>query len=317
MMILAFILAGLTFLDFVRPWHIVGLAFLLGVANAFDAPARHAFVPEMVPRDDMTNAIALNSTVFNLATAVGPAVAGITYALFGPAWCFTINGLSFIAVIAALRLMRLQAEAKPKALSSPGQDLKEGFRYVLSHSMIRTIIGVIIVTSLFGVSFAVILPAWAVSILHGDATTNGWLLSARGVGAVAGALLIASLGRFNFRGRLLTLGSFLFPLLILAFAFMRWLPLSLAFLVGSGVAVIFIFNLANALVQTLVKDELRGRVMGLYSLTFFGFLPIGALWIGAMAERLGEMPAVLLNAGLMLFFAGLVAVLVPKLRSLE
>jgi MFS family permease len=271
----------------------------------------------MVPREDLTNAIALNATIFNSATAVGPAVAGISYALFGPAWCFTINGLSYIAVIVALMLMRLNTEPKSKALSSARQDLKEGFQYVFSHPMIRTLIGLIVVTSLFGVSFAILLPAWAVRILHGDATTNGWLQSARGIGALVGALLIASLGRFNFKGRLLNFGSFLFPLLVLAFSFVRWLPLSLAFLIGSGVAVIFIFNLANALVQTLVKDELRGRVMGLYSLTFFGFLPIGALWIGTLAQRFGEMEAVLVNAALMLLFSGLVAVFVPKLRSLE
>ncbi|MEW5899983.1 MAG: MFS transporter [Acidobacteriota bacterium] len=317
MMILAFVLAALTFLGAVRPWHIISLALLLGVANAFDAPARHAFVPEMVPREDLTNAIALNSTIFNSATALGPAVAGITYALFGPAWCFMINGVSFLAVIAALELMRLKSEPRPRATSSPQQDLKEGVRYVFSHPMIRALIGLIIITSLFGVSFAVLLPAWAVQILHGDATTNGWLQSARGVGALIGALLIASLGRFDFRGRLLSFGLFVFPLLVLTFAFVRWLPVSLAFLVGSGVAVIFIFNLANALVQTLVKDELRGRVMALYSLTFFGFLPIGALWIGTMAQRFGEMKAVLINAALMLFFSVLVALLVPKLRSLE
>ena len=317
MMALAFILAALSFLHVVQPWHVVLLAFLLGIANAFDAPARHAFVPDMVGREDLTNAIALNSTIFNSGTAIGPAVAGITYALVGPAWCFMINGVSFIAVIAALSRMRLKAGEREVSQSSAFQDLKEGFGYVLGHPMIRTLISLIVVTSLFGVSFAVLLPAWAVKVLGGDATTNGWLQSARGVGALIGALLIASLGRFDFKGRLLTLGSFVFPILVLAFSFVRWLPLSLAVLMGTGVGVIFIFNLANALVQTLVRDELRGRVMGLYSLTFFGFLPVGALWIGTMAQRFGEAAAVLMNASIMLVLCTAIAVSVPALRRLK
>lgn len=317
MMALAFILAALAFLNIVRPWEIILLAFLLGIANAFDAPARHAFVPDMVGREDLTNAIALNSTIFNSATAIGPAVAGITYALVGPAWCFMINGVSFLAVIAALWRMRLKAGEREVSQSSAFQDLREGFRYVFGHPMIRTLISLIVVTSLFGVSFAVLLPAWAVKVFGGDATTNGWLQSARGVGALIGALVIASLGRFDFKGRLLTLGSFVFPLLVLAFSLVRWLPLSLAVLIGTGVAVIFIFNLANALIQTLVRDELRGRVMGLYSLTFFGFLPVGALWIGTMAERFGETAAVLMNAGIMLVLCTAIALSVPELRRLK
>jgi MFS family permease len=316
MMVLAFSLAALTFLNLVRPWQIVLLAFLLGIANAFDAPARHAFVSDMVDREDLTNAIALNSTIFNSATTIGPAVAGITYALVGPAWCFMINGLSFLAVITALLRMKLQPWAKEPSRTSALHELKEGFNYVLGHRMIRTIISLIVVTSLFGVSFAVLLPAWAVKVLGGNATTNGWLQSARGVGALMGALIIASLGQFSFKGRLLTFGSLLFPILVFVFSFIRHLPLSLLVLVGSGIANISIFNLANSLVQTLVRDELRGRVMGIYSLTFFGFLPVGALWIGTMAEHFGEPAAVMINAGIMLLLCAAVAVRVPDLRKL-
>jgi MFS family permease len=317
MMILAFALAALTFLHIVQPWHIVLLAFLLGVANAFDAPARHAFVPEMVPREDLTNAIALNSTIFNSAIAIGPAAAGIAYALVGPAWCFMINGVSFIAVIAALLKMELRPGAGPASSTSAWQELKEGFSYVLGHPMIRALIFLVMVTGLFGSSFAVLIPAWAVEIMHGNAATNGWLQSARGVGALLGALLIASLGQFSFRGRLLTLGTFAFPGLLLVFAVVRWLPLSLLVLVGSGGALVFTFNMANALVQTLVRDELRGRVMGIYSLMFFGFLPIGALWIGLTAEKFSEPAAILINAGILLVISGLVAIFVPGLTRLE
>ncbi len=317
MMLLAFVLAALTFTRLIQPWHIVLLAFFLGVANAFDAPARHAFVPDMVPREDLTNAIALNSTIFNSAIAVGPAVAGVTYALVGPAWCFMINGLSFLAVIAALMMMQVKPADRAVSDTSAWQELKDGFSYVLSQPMIRTLILIVLVTGLFGSSFAVLIPAWAVDILHGNAATNGWLQSARGVGALLGALLIASLGRFSFRGRLLTLGTMAFPTVLLFFALVHWLPLSLSALLASGAALVFIFNIANALVQTLVRDELRGRVMGIYSLTFFGFLPVGALWIGLAAEKFGEPAAIIINSVALLAFSGLLTLLVPQLRRLE
>ncbi len=316
MMGLAFVLAGLTFSGMVRPWHIVCLAFLQGVANAFDAPARHAFVPDMVGRDDLTNAIALNSTIFNSATVIGPAAAGITYALFGPAWCFFINAISFSAVIASLLLMDLGGHRRRSSLSSPWQDLKEGFRYVLSHPLIRVLIGVVGTTSLFGVSFVVLIPAWSVEILRGNAATNGWLYSARGAGALLGALVIASLGRFNFKGKVLSLGTLIFPALLLAFAFVRWLPFALLLILANGIAAVFIFNLANALVQTQVRDQLRGRVMAIYSLTFFGFMPLGSLWVGTMAEKLGAPMAIIVNGIIMLVFSAFIWTSVPRLRRL-
>jgi MFS family permease len=317
MMVLAFILAALAFLHLVQPWHIIFLAFCLGVANAFDAPARQSFVLEMVEREDLTNAIALNSTMFNSATAVGPAVSGVTYALFGPAWCFTINGISFIAVIGALTLMKLKSQPSPVRRNSIGADLKEGIRYARSHPMIRTLIGLVGVTSLFGFSFTTLLPAWAVTIMGGNATTNGLLQSARGAGAFFSALFIASLGRFKFKGKLLTFGTFAFPALLLVFSFVRFLPLSLFMLVGVGAATILIMNLANALVQTLVSDSLRGRVMGIYALTFFGLMPIGALWIGSVAQHIGAPNAVIIASLISLVFASLVWTLVPKLRTLQ
>ena len=314
MMVLAFILAALTFLNRVQPWHILLLALLLGTANAFDAPARQALASELVPREDLTNAIALNATMFNMATAVGPAVAGITYAMFGPGWCFTINGLSFIAVILALRLMKLDVRAPARRAGGSFAQLTEGIRYVLREPVIRTAIGVVAVTSLFALSMATLVPAWAVKVLHGDATVNGLLLSARGLGSLAGALLLASLGRTAARGRLLTMGSLVYPVLLFGFAWLTWLPASLLALAGVGVATLFVINLANAIVQTSTPDGLRGRVMGAYMWIFFGCMPIGALWIGMTAEHLGEQTALIINAGLAMFCCLAVALFVPKLR---
>ena len=173
MMVLAFGLAALWFLGIVQPWHIIVMAALLGLANSFDAPARQAFVNELVPSDDLPNAIALNATMFNAATAVGPAVAGLVYALFGAGWCFIINGLSFIAVIVALRMMKIDALPRVERGRGSLGDLKEGIRYVVTHPLIRVIISIIAATSMFALSLATLIPAWSVNVLGGGATLNG------------------------------------------------------------------------------------------------------------------------------------------------
>jgi MFS family permease len=292
---------------------LVLLALSFGVANAFDAPARQSIVVDLVERKDLTNAIALNSTMFNAGAVVGPAVGGVLYALTGPGWCFLINGLSFFAVIAALLAMRVSPRSKEARRASVWLELKEGLTYVFHHRIIRTLIGLILVTGVLGSSFATIFPAWAVKVLGRNAAANGLLHAARGAGALLSALAIASLGHFHFKGRLLTAGSVAFPLLLALFALVRAFPLTLVALVGAGAAVILVFNLANALVQTLVEDRLRGRVMSIYSLTFFGFMPVGSLWIGLASEKFGEPSAVLINAGLLLAASILVFFLVPSL----
>ena len=315
MMALAFILAALTFLRIVQPWHILVIAFFLGVANAFDAPARQAFIRELVDLPDLTNAIALNAIMFNAAVAVGPAAAGIAYAALGPAWCFALNGVTFLAVLSALWLMRLPPVATPAAAGASGSGLREGLTYAASEPIARTIIGVVAATSLLGLSVNYLTPAWAVTVLHGDARTNGWLLSVRGVGGLAGGFAIASLGRFNIRGRLLTIGSVGLPLLLLVFAGIRSVPLSLLVYLAAGAAFILVQNLANALLQTMVPDHLRGRVMGVFMLTFFGSMPLGSLLIGFTADWLGPQPAVALNSLLLLAVAAAVYVRAPQLRA--
>lgn len=317
MMILAFVLAALTFSGLIQPWHIILLALALGVANAFDAPARQSFVLEMVQREDLPNAIALNSTMFNLATVTGPAVGGIAYAVFGPAWCFILNGFSFLAVIAALMMMRLKPFAMRPQTGSALDDLKAGFKYVAANPPIRTLIGTATIMTLFGMAYTTLIPAWAVNILGGNSTTNGWLLSARGFGSLLGALMIASLGRINFKGKLLAVGTLVAPSLLLIFAQVRWLPLSLLVLVGIGWGFMVMSNMANTLIQTLVDDEVRGRVVSIYTLGFFGLGPLGALLTGWVAEGLGEPATITLTALVSLGFAGWLWWRVPQLRALK
>jgi MFS family permease len=317
MMLLAVVLSALTFTHVIQPWFMLILAFFLGIAQAFDAPARQALVAELVPREDLTNAIALNSTMVNMAFFLGPAISGLIYTYFGPAWCFLINGLSFLAVIISLILIKLQPSKKKETGNSVFEDLGQGLKYLRQQPLILALITNIAVLSLLGSGTLTLLPAWAVRMLHGDARTNGWLQSARGLGALVGALFIASLGRFHFRGRLLTLGAFSLPLLMIIFSFASHLGLSLLILFIFGLAIIVVANLSNSLVQGLVDDAIRGRVMGLYALAFFGFMPLGSLWIGQMAEILGERQAVLLNAGLFLAFLTTIWVLRPEIKKLE
>jgi MFS family permease len=313
-MILAFALSALAFLHVVAPWHIVVLAFLLGVVNSFDAPARQSFVLEMVERHVLTNAIALNSTMFNIATAIGPAVGGLTYALFGPGWCFAINGLSFLAVIAALLAMRLAAWKPPERRGSTFGDIRDGLRVVVGDRRILATICLLASVSLFGMSFTTLIPAWAVRILHGDARVNGLLQSARGIGALGAALWIAAVAHRRRKGRTITAASLLFPVMLFLFSLTRVLPFSLLALFAVGATNITVNNLANAFVQTLTPDAVRGRVMGVYMLSFFGFMPIGALLAGMLATQVGAPITIMIGASGTLVCALAVAILVPSVR---
>jgi MFS family permease len=316
MMMLAFVLAGLVFFDVVQPWHILVLAFLLGTANAFETPARQSFVVELVDREDMTNAIAFNATMFNLGAVVGPAIGGLIYALTGPAWCFIINGISFIAVIIALALMQIKPLEVPIHRPSAYTAIAESVSYIRSQSMVITLMLSVFIYNVFGFGLVTLIPAWAVKILHGDVTTNGLLLAARGVGAVIGGLMIASFGRRNVRGKMWAVGSFLIPLMIAGFALTGSIPLSLVLLAGMGLSLIIIMNNSNAMVQSSVPDHLRGRVMGLYSMMFMGGGPVGSLLIGVAAQKTSEQATALVCAGILLIFAGVIWVVRPQVRKM-
>jgi MFS family permease len=315
MMVLAFILTGLVYWNVVEPWHIVVLAFLLGIANAFDAPARQSFVVELVDREDLTNAIAINSTMFNLATVVGPAVAGLTYAAFGAAMCFAINGLSFLGVIIALLLMKLKSQPIVTDKGSTMLQIKEGIQYVKVKPVVIVLMTGLFFVSVFGFGLMTLMPVWAVSILGGDVTTNGFLLSARGLGALAGALTVAALAYRRVKGRIWTIGSFVLPLMLFIFSFIRTIPVSLLLLMGIGWGLMAMVNTANAMVQEEVPDALRGRVMGIFILVFFGSGPIGSLLVGWMAASITAPTTVAVCAAVLFGFALFIILKRPALRN--
>lgn len=318
MMILAFILAALVFAGWITPTWILVLAFLLGLFNAFDAPARQAFVSELVDREHLSNAIAMNSLMFNLGTAFGPAVGGFVYYLFRPGWCFTINGFSFVAVIIALSMMVFPNEKlRPsKADNSPLLQLKEGFKFVWQNRQVRYLIFMLAVTTLCSSAVVTLFPAWSKAYLGGDERLFGFMMSARGVGAIFSAFLIASLGNAKFKSRILYANYFIFPLIIVGFSFIRSQIFSLLVLLFFGFSLILLFNLTNALVQESTPNHLRGRVMGIYSFAFFGLMPVGSLWIGLLARFTSEQVSMLIAAGLSFAVALAMSIFAPKFREM-
>jgi len=316
MMVLAFILAVLTFSGTVRAWHIILLALLLGTANAFDAPGRQSFVVDLVPKQELTNAIALNSSVFNLGTIIGPAAAGLVYAWLGPGWCFTINGLSFIAVLLALALMKIAAKPPLRpAQGSLAHTLTEGVRYSFKDANIRVLLVMLTASAVFGFGLLALMPAWATGVLGGDVRTNGLLLSARGLGSLSAALMIAYLGARIIRCRLWSIGSLVMPVSLLLFALFRLLPVSLLMLVLMGWSLMTVVNLTNALIQTHVPDELRGRVMSVYILLFQGGFPIGSLVAGWLAGLTSEALAVFVFASVLLAVSIAIQLRQPSIRQ--
>jgi MFS family permease len=315
MMFLAFLLAFLTFTNIIQAWQIIIISFLMGIANSFDATARHAFVNELVEKVDLTNAIALNSTMFNTATAIGPALGGILYVLLGPGWCFMINGISFLAVIYNLKRMQLRLHLVQLDSYSFINELKDGFIYLRSQKTIVAIIAITSFLSFFGMGLVTLFPAWAVKILHGDATTNGFLQSARGIGAVIFALVIATFNKHITRGKYLIYATITLPILLLSFSFNRALFLSLILLVLIGGIIITMFNLANGLIQTSVEEKFRGRILSFYTFSFFAFYPLGSLWIGSVAEILGSPKAIFINSLFLVVFSVFIWKYAHKLRK--
>lgn len=284
-MILAFLLSADVFLGWVQPWHIVIFSFLLGTVNAFDGPGRQSFVVDMVGKEDLPNAIALNSTIFNSARIFGPTIAGITLALVGAAWCFFLNGVSFIAVIIALLLMVVQDKAVVEKTASVAQQAREGLTFIWHHQSVRTLLGMVAVSNLFAFGYSALMPAFAQDVLGQGPTGLGLMSAAVGAGAIIGALLVATLGRIVRKGRMLTAGNLLFPAMVLLFSNSTSYFLSLFLLVLIGICFMIQNNMTNTLIQTSIPDELRGRVMSIFTLVFMGLFPIGSLLAGTVAEH--------------------------------
>lgn len=316
MMVLAFILAALVFTELVQPWHILVLAFLLGIANAFDTPARQSLVVELVDREVMSNAIALNATIFSAGMIIGPAVGAAVYALTGPGWCFALNGLAFVVVIIALFMMRFDKPLTTRYTSALAAIL-ESFRYVRSNRLVLTLIISVFVANVIGFGPVTLIPAWAVNVLNGDVTTNGLLMSARGIGAVVAGLVIAAIASRRGRGKWWATSSLILPISLIAFALTRSLVLSFVFMTMFGFTMVTMMNNSNAMVQSIVPDELRGRVMGLYSLMFMGGGPLGALIAGTLAEVTSEFFTFIACSAVMLIFAGFIWIYHSEVRKMN
>ena len=287
MMTLAFILAADVFLGTVQWWHVAILAFLLGTANAFDAPTRQAFVVEMVGRRELMNAIALNSAMFNSARIIGPALAGVTLAAVGTAWCFVLNGVSFLAVITGLALMDVKPYVGAASTESPFKQMREGVSYIWHQPTVRPLITLVAVSNMFAMGYTALLPAFAQDVFHAGTVGYGLMSTAVGLGALSGALVIASLGNYQHKGLVLTAGNLLFPTMVLAVSLSKSFHLTMGFLVVAGLGFMTQNATANTLVQTTVPDGLRGRVMSVYMMVFQGLFPIGSLIAGSVAEKFG------------------------------
>ncbi len=300
MMVQAFVLAALVWTGWITAPVVATMAFLLGVANSFDMPARQAFVVEMVGREDVTNAIGLNSAVFNGARLVGPAIGGVLIHVVGTSWCFFLNGVSFLAVIAGLFLMRLPKHETRHMGRSALRSMRDGLRFIRGE---RTVLGLMILVAtltVFGWSYSVLLPVFADTVLHAGSIGLGNMLSANGLGALCSALLVASVGERLQPKRVVSFAVAGFLIGVVVFAISTVFILSLAALFTIGLSLTSFFATANSTFQHRSPDALRGRVMGVYAVVFGGFYPFGSLEVGWLAKVIGPSATILLNAALCL-----------------
>lgn len=317
MMAQAFILAALTYAGVVQFWHVIVMAALLGIVSAVEMPTRQAFLVEMVGREDLMNAIALNSSIFNAARIVGPAAAGLVIAGIGEAPAFLLNAVSFGAVIAGLLLIRTTPVRRAPAASTPWRDLIAGLRYVRADARITSLIALVAVPSLFGWSYTTQLPLFADRVLGLGAEGYGRLLTATGVGALVAALALAGMGHFRRKGLLVTIGSLAFAAMLLALSFARDGMLAGGLLMIIGWATVTHLATTNTLLQTGVDDAFRARVLGVYIWTVNGLAPFGQLAIGAVAQATSAPDAIRAGAVVCLAAALVIAMARPEIRRAE
>jgi MFS family permease len=313
-MVLAFILAELTLTGKVQVWHVFVLASLMGIVNAFDIPARQSFLVDMVGKEDLMNAIALNSSMFNGARIIGPAVAGVLVASIGEGWCFFVNGVSYIAVITGLLLMKLPPRTYHRPTGSPLEHIIEGFRFVRHTAPIRAILLLLGLISLVAMPYTVLMPVFADRILHGGARGLGILMGATGVGALLAALTLATRRGVYGLGRWVAFSCAGFGVSLVLFSFSRNFWLSTALLLPVGFCMMLETSSSNTLIQAMVPDHLRGRVMAVYSMMFMGMAPFGALLGGALADRIGAALTVAMGGIACIGGAILFGLQLPKIR---
>lgn len=314
-MLLVSALAMVTLLGRVETWHIFTLAALLGVVNAFDIPARQSFVVEMVGKEDLVNAIALNSSMFNGARMVGPAVAGILVGAIGEGWCFFANAVSYIAVLTGLLLMNVVPRLRQPEPGSAVVRMKEGFGFVWRTRPVRALILLLGVVSLMGMPYAVLMPIFANRILHGGPSSLGLLMGATGVGALAGALTLAARRGVSGLGSWISYAAAGFGGGLILFSFSRSFWLSALLLIPVGFSMMVQMASSNTLVQMMVPDHLRGRVMAVYSMMFMGMAPLGALMAGLLADRLGAPATVALGGSVCIVGSIIFRRYLPGLRG--
>jgi len=310
------LLAYFTLRGTITVTHILVLSLLQGLINSVDMPARQAFVVQMVEsRDDLANAIALNSSMVNAARLLGPSIGGVLIAAVGEGWCFTIDSVSYLAVIASLLAMHLAAAPPARPPQRALHDLAEGFRYAAGFGPIRAVLGLLALVSLMGVPHVVLMPIIAGKVLHGGAHTLGWLMASSGLGALIGALYLASRRSVLGLGRLIALAAMGFGTALAAFSYSRTLWISLVLVLLAGLCMMVQMASSNTILQTIVDEDKRGRVMSFFAMAFFGTVPIGSLIAGSLAERIGA-PDTILLGGVACVFGGLLFLrALPQIRE--
>lgn len=297
-MLQAFALALLYLSGTLEVWHVVALSAFLGFVNAFDVPVRQSFVVEMVEkREDLANAIALNSSMVNGARLLGPSIAGMLIAFAGEGLCFLINGISYIFVILTVSLMKVPPRERIARKTCVFKALGEGFSYSFGFPPIRYMILLLGLVSLTGMSYAVLMPVVAKEILHGDSHTFGFLMGASGFGALLGALYLASRKSVVGLGKILPLSAALFGAALMAFSLSRNYWLSLVLMVAAGLGMMLQMAGSNTILQTIVDDDKRGRVMSLYTMAFMGTAPFGSILVGWLASLVGTPLTILIGGG--------------------
>jgi MFS family permease len=316
-MVQSLALAVLALTGIINIWHIIILSFCQGAIDAFDAPARQAFVPELVEKkEDLAQAIALNASMFNGARLIGPALAGLLIGTVGASYCFLIDGLSYIAVIAGLLAMQLKPRKIAVTNTKPLQRLQEGFAYAFGFPPIRSILLLLALVSFAGMSHTVLVPIFATQILNGGPETLGFLMAASGVGAFAGAIYLSTRKSILGIGKLIAISPAVMGCGLIGFSVSRVLWLSLIAMLFVGIGFILQFAAGNTFLQTIVEDDKRGRVMSIYTMAFFGVTPFGNLLAGGLANYIGAPNTVLIGGMICILGAAIFTRQLPSLKHL-